>query len=307
VSHQIVLAETGTYKIIINESGDNHTGVYRIALQRKFPAPPEALTLLYNEVLEDKAIDPVPDSDVYLLDGAQGDTIRLTLTDRTGGSPTPCLELFDPDGQPVENWCAGDTGVMREFLLAKDGLYTILVHEAGDNHSGFYNLALQCRFGLCETPPPRPTCGGQDATIIGTDGDNVIVGTDGDDVIVGLGGNDIIYGLDGKDRICGGNGDDTIYGGKRRDVLFGEGGNDVLRGENGPDRLVGGNGNDTLDGGNGKDKLLGGGGNDTIAGGNHDDVMEGNDGTDVCDGGDHDLGDTADDTCECIVDVEILP
>jgi Ca2+-binding RTX toxin-like protein len=147
-------------------------------------------------------------------------------------------------------------------------------------------------------------CGGQDATIIGTAGDNVIIGTDGDDVIIGLGGNDIIYGLDGKDRICGGDGDDTIYGGLSVDRLWGDVGNDVLRGEGGRDILIGGGGNDTMDGGGGNDTLKGRSGNDTLFGAVGDDELIGNDGLDVCDGGNHTMGDTADDTCEAMVNVE---
>jgi Ca2+-binding RTX toxin-like protein len=148
------------------------------------------------------------------------------------------------------------------------------------------------------------TCGGEEATIIGTEDDDLIMGTDGNDVIVGLGGNDIIYGLGGKDIICGGDGDDILYGGNRRDVLFGENGNDVLRGEGGPDRLKGGNGNDTLDGGRKNDLLRGGNGNDTLAGGDGDDDLRGDDGVDVCDGGNQDIADSADATCECTVDIE---
>jgi len=153
-------------------------------------------------------------------------------------------------------------------------------------------------------PPCSPLCGGMEATIIGTDEDNIIMGTDEDDVIVGLGGNDIIYGLDGNDRICGGEGDDIIYGGKGQDKIWGEPGNDVLRGEGGRDRIYGGSGNDTLDGGGWHDLLSGGGANDTIYGANGDDELRGDGGIDVCDGGLHDIGDSADDTCEATVDIE---
>jgi hypothetical protein len=66
-----------------------------------------------------------------------------------------------------------------------------------------------------------PTCGGRDATLVGTPGDDVLIGTPGRDVIVGLGGDDLIRGHGGRDIICGGAGNDTIYGGKGRDRLRG--------------------------------------------------------------------------------------
>ena len=54
------------------------------------------------------------------------------------------------------------------------------------------------------------TCGGEPATIIGTEGDDGLTGTPGSDVIVGLGGNDVLSGVDGFDILCGGEGNDTF-------------------------------------------------------------------------------------------------
>ena len=101
--------------------------------------------------------------------------------------------------------------------------------------------------------PPAPKCGGSEATIVGTDGNDVIVGTDGHDVIAALGGDDQVRGLGGKDLVCG-------FGGNDR--LKGQAHNDELRGGGGDDRLGGGSGNDLLRGGTGRDTCRGGGGND---------------------------------------------
>jgi Ca2+-binding RTX toxin-like protein len=60
---------------------------------------------------------------------------------------------------------------------------------------------------------PWPSCLGEPATIVGTDGNDTINGTSNDDVIVGLGGDDMITsggtGDDG-DLICAGDGNDTV-------------------------------------------------------------------------------------------------
>ena len=101
--------------------------------------------------------------------------------------------------------------------------------------------------------PPPPKCGGSEATIVGTDGNDVIVGTDGRDVIAALSGDDQVRGLGGKDLVCG-------FGGNDR--LKGQAHNDELRGGGGADRLGGGSGNDLLRGGTGRDTCRGGGGND---------------------------------------------
>ena len=302
VAHELLLDQTGLYKFLITENGDNSIVNYRVALQRLFPPPPEARTLVFDEVIPDQTIDPVPDSDVFLFDGIANDFIRITLTDRTGSTPSPCIQLFDPDMTQIDAWCAQETGVSHQLTLGATGTYTVVIRESGDNSDATYNLGLQCISGTCDGDF---TCKGKKATIVGTAGDNVIIGTDGDDVIVGLGGNDIIYGLEGDDRICGGLGDDTIYGGTGNDLLFGDEGNDVIFGENGRDLLYGGEGNDSLDGGNWLDKLFGGKGNDTLEGGNNDDELMGGGGIDVCDGGNHDTGDVTDGTCECTVDIEL--
>ena len=136
-----------------------------------------------------------------------------------------------------------------------------------------------------DAPPPGPrTCGGRDATIVGTDGPDHIVGTNGPDVIDGLGGDDEIEGLDGVDVICGGDGadrvsggpgidppglvptDDIVFGGAGNDTLSGDSGNDTLHGEAGDDGLDGGTGHDVINGGDGTDSLLGRAGRDILRG-----------------------------------------
>lgn len=120
--------------------------------------------------------------------------------------------------------------------------------------------------------PPAPTCNGQTATVVGTDGDDVLVGTEKKDVIVALGGDDAVRGLGGADVICTASGADTIRGesggdlvrsGGGADILKGGEDNDLLRGGGGGDRLSGGSGADGLRGGTGADKCRGGPGRDT--------------------------------------------
>jgi Ca2+-binding RTX toxin-like protein len=71
------------------------------------------------------------------------------------------------------------------------------------------------------------TCGGEPATIVGTDASETLNGTAGDDVIVGFGGNDRINGLGGNDKICGGDGSDILDGGSGADVINGQAGADT--------------------------------------------------------------------------------
>jgi uncharacterized repeat protein (TIGR01451 family) len=102
--------------------------------------------------------------------------------------------------------------------------------------------------------PAPPTCGGAEATIVGTEGDDSLLGTEKRDVIAALGGDDRVVALGGKDVVCG-------FGGSDR--LKGRGDADLVRGGGGDDRLGGGGGPDLLRGGTGRDKCRGGPGSDT--------------------------------------------
>lgn len=107
-----------------------------------------------------------------------------------------------------------------------------------------------------QAAPPKPSCGGRQATIVGTSGDDRLSGTNGPDVIVGGGGRDTINPGNGDDIVCAGAGDDVVAESNGVDVVFGQGGSDTLRGGNGDDRIDGGSGTDVADGGRGSDTCI---------------------------------------------------
>ena len=129
-------------------------------------------------------------------------------------------------------------------------------------------------------------CNGLEATIIGTEGDDVITGTSGVDIIAGLGGEDIIEGKGGDDIICGGDGDDILRGNNGADTIFGDDGHDTLIGNKGADELNGGRGDDIAKGGKDMDTINGDDGADILRGGGEADVINGNGGDDIIKGGD---------------------
>lgn len=140
------------------------------------------------------------------------------------------------------------------------------------------------------TGPIPPLCLGEQATIIGTAGDDALEGTKGPDVILGKGGDDTIDGRGGDDVICGGKGQDLligkggadrIQGGPDADTLRGGVGKDLLQGAKGSDRLVGGAHRDKLIGHAGGDRLVAGKGPDRLLGGPGKDVLRGGPGRDT--------------------------
>lgn len=119
-------------------------------------------------------------------------------------------------------------------------------------------------------------CQGIEATIVGTDADDVLVGTNERDVIFAGPGDDVIRALGGDDIICGAGGNDTIDGGTGFDWILGGAGADRLRGGAGTDMLRGGPDDDVLAGGPNRDVLIGNTGTDLCIGG------QGNDRADRC-------------------------
>ncbi len=140
-----------------------------------------------------------------------------------------------------------------------------------------------------------PLCGGEEATIVGTSGDDYITGTEGNDVIFTAQGNDIILGLGGDDIVCAGQGNDVIVGGQGFDILFGAQGNDVIFAADGSSvedrkdsrgaRIFGGAGDDLIIGSNRWDRMQGGLGVDHMEGHEGQDWMRGGGDTDYVDGG----------------------
>lgn len=131
---------------------------------------------------------------------------------------------------------------------------------------------------------PDATCRGAQATIIGTEEDDLLLGTDGEDVVVGGGGSDQILTGGGDDLVCPGPGD-----GGPADEGFDEvrtgGGDDVVTPGDGPSTIDTGEGEDYVEGGGGADRIEGAGGDDYLEGGAGPDEIEGGDEDDYLDGG----------------------
>ncbi|ETX02621.1 MAG: hypothetical protein ETSY1_02930 [Candidatus Entotheonella factor] len=176
----------------------------------------------------------------------EGDNISLTLN------------ASDPDGDPLSFSASGlpnnlgldsVTGTISGVLATGSaGTYSIdvTVSDGVDSDSANFTWTIVA-------PGEIPTCFGQPATLIGTDGDDSLVGTPGVDVIVGLGGNDFIKGRGGNDLLCGGAGNDELRGDSGDDQLDGGSDDDLLRGGNNDDVLMGGSGNDNCRGDGGSD------------------------------------------------------
>jgi hypothetical protein len=116
-----------------------------------------------------------------------------------------------------------------------------------------------------------PRCHGRQATIVGTDDNDVLRGTPGRDVIWGGKGDDTIFGSLGNDLLCGGPGSDIIHGGRGNDTADGGAGSeDQVNGDLGDDKVLGGAGDaDEVAGDLGIDIVNGGPGDDDLVHGDY--------------------------------------
>ncbi len=103
-----------------------------------------------------------------------------------------------------------------------------------------------------------PKCHGFEATIVGSESNDLLFGGPTRDVIVAGPGADLIYADRGNDIICAGRGDDAVQGNPGSDRIFGNRGRDVISGGLGNDRIFGNAGVDVLFGNPGADVLAGG-------------------------------------------------
>jgi hypothetical protein len=158
-----------------------------------------------------------------------------------GGGPPPTATSapFQTQTAGTYRWIARYSG---------DANYAALSGSCGDPNESSVVTAAGGGPGQPGPPgPPGPPgapgasqgseaqCRKQDATILGTPGDDSLVGTSSPDVIAALGGADVVRALGGDDLVCGGRDDDTLKGGQ---------GDDFLRGGSGVDLCAGGPGTD---------------------------------------------------------------
>ena len=153
------------------------------------------------------------------------------------------------------------------------------------------------------------------ATITGTNANDILTGAPNNQTLIGLAGNDILDGGGGVDTLIGGTGNDTyvVYSYADKVIEDYNAGNDTVLarvsyilpnnvenltmaysntsatylglGNNLDNTMTGGAGYDVLYGRDGNDLLYGLSGNDTISGGNGNDTIYGGDGNDALYGG----------------------
>jgi hypothetical protein len=116
----------------------------------------EPLPLSFGDHSSGCAIDPAVDVDTFAFEGVAGDWVRIRVAGNTDGFD-PHLEVLDPQGNPLDDhFCDapwnGRCSFNRGYILPLTGSYSIIVSEAGANHTGAYTLQLE-RLPPMDEPP----------------------------------------------------------------------------------------------------------------------------------------------------------
>jgi hypothetical protein len=144
----VVLAQSGTYTLLVSDNGLNDAGSYDLTLFR-FDGPtscvddPDGGALTCDQHRSGTISSPT-DIDAYQFTGAAGDRVFLTAATTSGALDTRML-VYAPGASTPEPASLCDIFGCRdqlEFQLAASGTYTVLVEDGSLGNTGDYDIYL---------------------------------------------------------------------------------------------------------------------------------------------------------------------
>ncbi|MEJ2612157.1 MAG: hypothetical protein P8179_19325 [Candidatus Thiodiazotropha sp.] len=160
------LSITGTYTILIQDSGINETGSYTLQIEKI--SPPSSVTHLDYDSPQSDTLSPRTDVDFFSFYGMPGAELRINALS-VSGHVDPTIEIRSPSGSLLINGVLDDAQCANNLCsfsvdlptLTENGIYTIIVYDGAINEIGDYELSLWCLTGPCDTngdgvsdPPP---------------------------------------------------------------------------------------------------------------------------------------------------------
>ncbi len=141
------LTESGTYRIVVQDAGDDETGEYAISLHGISSANRAeglncAAHLPCGGVVEAR-LRQRGDSDAYRFAVAAGDAVTITTTTEQGSPIEPRWQLYRPDGKEQGGCGTAFGGQDSCDDLPQSGTYTLVVSDAGLDEIGSYAASVQ--------------------------------------------------------------------------------------------------------------------------------------------------------------------
>lgn len=133
-------ANTETYKIEVRDETSTNTGGYVLHFAQ-MPGANEFGTL-YKDIVFYESVS-LADIDSYTFSASNGANIQVTVIDLNTTALFPRVDLFDPDGNWIEQ---GDGSTTATFsrILTTEGIYTLVVYDgtSGGWRTGDYSIEL---------------------------------------------------------------------------------------------------------------------------------------------------------------------
>lgn len=165
-------ALSGTYTLIVSDSGANDTGGYTVQLELIPPTTIDSC-LIPLDSFETGTLSPTLDHDYYEFEAVAGSLVRVGVTS-TSNYLDPLLEIYDPSGLPLVNvscssGCCDQCSTTSDLAIIETGTYLMVMRDSGLNDTGGYRIELSCLFpaGACSVAPSdfiRGDCN-DDATV----------------------------------------------------------------------------------------------------------------------------------------------
>ncbi len=138
------LKKTGLYTIVIMDYGEDHTGTYNLTFLKipctvSYVGDLDGGPIVSGQTLSG-TIDVQSDMDAYKFYGQLGEQVTISAV-TTFGTLNTVMCLYPPDGSAAEIGCTSADNITN-YTLKKTGLYTIVIMDYGEDHTGTYNVYL---------------------------------------------------------------------------------------------------------------------------------------------------------------------
>jgi catechol 2,3-dioxygenase-like lactoylglutathione lyase family enzyme len=147
------LTNSGTYTVVCREN-DVHTGSYALSLLFLDDGHALVTDTDVGDITSGQTINGTinqsGDLDAAFFTAGAGDTVTLTMGDRTGSHNYDLrVYLYDPDGSLIES-ASGESSATISTTITNAGQHTVVMRE-NDVHTGGYNISLT----LVPADPPE--------------------------------------------------------------------------------------------------------------------------------------------------------
>ncbi len=144
------IPQTDTYSILVYDHSFDHSGSYNLEFKWLLPEENACSSSIKCGELITKDLG-LSSQHTYTFEANEGDTISALITNASGGSFNPDMQIYQiGNANPLSSIAS-----RGNFRIPQTGTYTILVYERELNDSGTYNLQLKWLLpeeSACSTP-----------------------------------------------------------------------------------------------------------------------------------------------------------